>query len=58
MKPAQSKPAPMRAPTVWDWREQPSQIDWSGKTERQALLDATRVNRESTLGAVAPPVKR
>lgn len=47
-----TEPKPANA---FQWREQPSQIDWKGKTERQIKLDATRTNREASLCAFVPP---
>lgn len=44
-------------PNPFDWRNQPAQINWTGKTERQILLDATRVNKEATLCVFVPPEK-
>lgn len=39
----------------FNWRAQPSQIDWSSgaKSQRQVMIDATRQNGESTLGWAA-----
>lgn len=40
----------------FDWRNQPAAIDWKNpKTQRQMLLDATRVNREATVCTFVPP---
>lgn len=49
------KPKQRNNLSAFNWREQPAQIDWKGKTERQVQLDATRQNREATLCAFIPP---
>lgn len=42
---------------AFHWREQPTQINWRGKTVRQIQLDATRSNREAALCTFVPPEK-